>query len=150
VVVNRRSGVKATHDIAGLVFRNNVFISDGESLSGPLKKARFEYNAYWSRKAGTVFAGKALADWAKATGQETVDGRLVGLAGDPGISLPEKLELLPKDPQKLGEMTFFRLLPGSKSLGAGVTIQDGGGRDFFGAPLPAGKAPCIGAHEAAK
>jgi len=147
VVVNGKHAVKSTHDIAGVVFRNNIFVSDGESISGPLKQARFENNLYWPRKAGTVFGGKKLEDWAKATGQETADGRLVALFGDPKLVLPEKLTELPTNPADLAKMRFFRLEAGSPCLGAGMIVPDNGGRDLFGNRVPADRKAALGAWE---
>jgi len=148
VVVNGKHAVKSTHDIAGLVFQNNIFISDGESIAGPLHKARFENNLYWPRKGRAVFGGQTLEAWAKATGQETVDGKLIALFGDPKLVLPGKDEKLPTDPQKLAAMPFCRLLEGVPCIGAGISIQDNGGRDFFGNKVAEGQRPSLGAHEA--
>ncbi|MCY3024343.1 MAG: right-handed parallel beta-helix repeat-containing protein [Planctomycetota bacterium] len=149
VIVNGKHAVKSTHDIAGLVFRNNIFISDGESISGPLHKARFENNLYWPRQSRAVFGGKTLEEWAKATGQELVDGKLAGLFADPKLVMPEKDQKLPTDPQKLAAMAFYRLREGSPCLGAGAAIKDNGGRDLFGNPVPDAKRPSMGAHEPA-
>lgn len=150
VVVNGKHAVKSTHDIAGLVFRNNIFISDGESVSGPLHKARFENNLYWPRKVKTVCGGKTLEGWAQAAGQETVAGKLAALCGDPKIVLPQKLTELPTNPRDLAKMRFFRLEAGSPCPGAGTVIPDHGGRDFFGNAVPAGRKPALGVHEPAE
>lgn len=152
VVVNGRNAVNSTHDIPGLVFRNNIFISDGDSVTGPLGKAVFEHNLYWRRKGGSIFrngntAYASLADWAKATGQETVQGRVAGLEVDPRIGLPEDLQRLPRDPKALPSTAFFRLAPGSPCAGAGTPVPDNGGRDFFGGKLTPGRRPSIGVHE---
>jgi hypothetical protein len=147
VVVNGKHAVGSTHDIAGLVFRNNIFISDGESISGPLKQARFENNLYWPRKAGTVFGGKKLEDWAKETGQETIAGKLAALFGDPKLVMPEKLTDLPTKPEDLAKMRFFRPEAGSPCIGAGLIVPDGGGRDLFGNRVSADSKPCLGACE---
>jgi hypothetical protein len=152
LVVNARHGVKSTGDVAGLVFSNNIFICDGDAIVGPLKRARFEGNLYWPRKGGALFrdggqAFKTLEEWAKATGQESAAGKLLGLVGDPKVSLPATPDLWPKDPAKLAATPFGRLLPGSPCLGAGAAVPDPGGRDFFGTALPAGRRPSIGVHE---
>ena len=155
LVVNAKHAVKSTGDIAGLVFANNIFICDGDAIAGPLKRARFENNLYWPRKGGAIVRdGKqvfqTLEEWAKATGQESANGKLLGLVGDPKIHLPATLDLWPRDPSKLASMPFGRLLPGSPCLGAGIAVPDNGGRDFFGAPLPPGRRPSLGVHEPAR
>jgi hypothetical protein len=152
VVVNAKNAVNSTHDIPGLVFRNNVFISDSDAITGPLGQAVFEHNLYWSRKGGAVFrngntAYATLADWSKAAGKETVQGRVAGLASDPRIGLPDGPERLPRDPKTLANMPFFRLMPGSSCAGAGTAVPDNGGRDFFGGRLAPGRKPSIGVHE---
>jgi hypothetical protein len=154
LIVNSRHAVKSTGDVAGLVFRNNIFFSDSDSIDGPLKKARFEGNLYGSPKGAGVFrdgktAFKTLEEWAKATGQETVGGNVVGVVADPRVNLPSKLEELPKDPAELGKMLFGRLLAGSPCAGAAVPVPDNGGRDLWGNPVPKDGpkniGPCDGA-----
>ncbi len=41
LIVNSQHAVKSTGDIAGLVFCNNIFISDLESIAGPLQQGAF-------------------------------------------------------------------------------------------------------------
>lgn len=64
---------------------------------------------------------------------------LAPLTGNPLLVNPGGLE--PADTQ---------LTPGSPALAAGLVIEDNGGRDFFGNPVPADRPPSIGAHEAAE
>ncbi len=40
----------------------------------------------------------------------------------------------------------YKLKDGSPCIGAGISIEDNGGRDFWGNKLPKGKKPDIGAH----
>ena len=158
LIVNGRHGVKSTGDVAGLVFRNNIFISDGDAIAGPLKKLRFEGNLYWSPKSAGLFRDgntvfKTLDEWAKATGQETVGEKRVGQAADPKVNLPARPEDLPKDPQELAKLLFGRLLAGSPCLGAGLAVPDNGGRDLWGNAVPKdgpkNVGPCEGAPVAA-
>ena len=155
LVVNAKNAVNSTHDIPGLVFRNNIFISDGDAVTGPLLQAVFEHNLYWTRKGGAVFRNgntvhKTVEEWSRASGKETVQGRVVGLSGDPRVALPDRLELLPRDPRALPDMPFFRLLPGSPCAGAGAAVPDSGGRDLFGGRLAPGRRPSLGVHEPAR
>jgi len=151
-VVNPWHAVSSMGSVPGFVYRNNVFVAGGDMLIGPYDKSRFENNLYWRTGQG-VFQrdGKTvhqtLEDWSKATGQEAVDGKPAGLWADPKLVLPEKDRKLPADPRKVPEMTFFRLREGSPCVGAGMPIQDSGGRDLFGNCSTGGRKPCLGAHE---
>ena len=40
LIVNSRHAVMSTGDVAGLVFRNNIFVSDLDSITGPLNRAQ--------------------------------------------------------------------------------------------------------------
>ena len=43
-----------------------------------------------------------------------------------------------------------QLEPDSPCIGAGIRVEDNGGRDFWGNPLPADGRPDVGAHQASK
>jgi len=149
VIVNPRHAVFASHDISGIIYRNNIFVSGCEILKGHLKKSRFQNNLYWTT-GNRPFAGddktshSTFEAWTKSTGEETVNGKPSGFFADPLLILPESSKQLPTDPAKLAEMPFFRPGPGSKCLGAGMEIKDNGGKDFNGREL---KSKNIGAYE---
>jgi hypothetical protein len=42
----------------------------------------------------------------------------------------------------------YKLQPGSPLIGAGLPVENNGGRDYWGNKLPEGGKPSIGAHEA--
>ena len=150
VIVNTKHAVFACHDIKGIVYRNNIFVSGDDIMKGPLKNSRFENNLYWSATGkGALFndgkaSYKTFEEWTKATGQETVNGKTVGVFADPKLKVPENMNLLPADPAKLAELPFFRVGPDSKCIGAGMAIKDNGGKDFSGRNIKAGN---IGAFE---
>ncbi|MBU8866613.1 NPCBM/NEW2 domain-containing protein [Paenarthrobacter aromaticivorans] len=102
--------------------RNNLFVAPG----GGLKAASAVY-------ANNAYFGGILPP-AGETGSVLGDPRLVaGGSGQTTLSVPG-----------------YRLLSGSPLLGAGVQINDDGGRDFFGNPTSgAGSvgAPNIGAYQ---
>jgi hypothetical protein len=137
-------------------FYNNVLVSLGPQIfnrtqgSGTL--GDFRGNLYWSLGERGFHAGSATAfeTWASATGQEQLDGRLVGLFLDP--LLRRTGPALLSDPGKLHALVDFRLLPGSPAIGAGLDLRarfgiDPGPADFFGNPLPREGPLSIGAHE---
>jgi len=126
-------------------FRNNIFVGKGRLITGDASPSGFEGNLYWSLDAdGSIAADcKTLEQWAKATGQEQVDGKLVGLFADPlligGGTMPD---IKPTD---LSKLAAYHLQKGSPCIGAGIPILDNGGRDFWGEALPEGEKPSIGA-----
>ncbi len=128
-----------------LRFRNNIFIAAGEIIRGDCSAARFEGNLYWSiGPNGMLAAGHPrFEDWTAATGQELREGKLLGLFADPRL-VALRLEKL-KDPEKLTSLTAYRLRPDSPCLSAGVPIENNGGRDFWGGPVPKTGKLTIGA-----
>jgi hypothetical protein len=115
IIVNEVNAVTSTHEIQGIVFRDNIFISGGSTLRGKTDAFRFEGNIYWpggGKKPIYDRDGKAyrtLLEWSGSTGQETDGtGKILGRLEDPGILLPSGAEELPTDPAELAKMTFFR------------------------------------------
>jgi hypothetical protein len=152
LIINSRYAINTQDDIAGLVFYNNILIADVAVIEGPLKRGVFKNNLYLYRPEGSIFKNgdevfKALAHWAEATGNETVDGKIVGLSADPKLILPGHVRGLPMDPTQLTIMPFCRLNSDSPCVGAGKVIEDNGGRDFFGNEVSADRRPSIGVHE---
>lgn len=133
---NDRKAVLELHIDPPSYFANNVLIGTKGFAAGKTSHARFEANVIWNPDdpdAATRKGGEQL--------------RSVGKFADPRIALPKDWSDLPTDPEKLKDLAIFRLLDGSPCAGAGVRIEDAGGRDFFGNPLPEGKDPSIGIHE---
>jgi hypothetical protein len=154
VIVNSQHGVSTLGDLPGMIYRNNVFLVGGDVLVGSLAKSRFENNLYWNAGKGALYRDgntvyMTLEAWTKATSQETMDGRLVGLCADPKLVLPADMHALPTDPRQLAAMPLYRPLPGSPCLGTGMTIPDNGGRDFFNHHLAPDAKPSLGVCEAA-
>lgn len=134
-VINKCHAVASTNDIPGLVFTNNIFIGQEEVISGPLLKAEFKNNLYWSTKGKAIFKNKKttyrdLADWQQASKQIRS-----GMEKDP--KLPLKFTDLPRNPEDLAK--FAKLLkPGKKSpaYGSAIPVPENGGRDLTGNRIP--------------
>jgi len=133
--------------------RNNILIGPkGGEILKVSSRLRFEGNLYWSHDGSFKVGGHAsLEEWAKATGQETIKGKVVGVFADPklndGLLIPQLV-----DPDRLGDLAAFMLTAGSPAVDRGLDLKglfglDSGGKDFFGKPAPRGAAPDIGAHE---
>jgi len=135
---------------------NNLFITANNQklVEGNLDKsmATFAGNAYWAVDGKYNIAGyKSLEDWRKATGQEMLNGKPVGLVVDPKLMDMGK-SITIGDPTKLHTLAAYRLQKNSPLIDAGLDLRslfgiDPGKRDFYGTSIPQGKAYDVGAHE---
>jgi hypothetical protein len=152
-------GISANHAgrLPEIRFHNNIFVSRGPQV---LRRADarttlglFLGNLYWAvgERGFRVDGFKSLAEWAAASGQETIDGRLAGLFADP--ALPRTGPALLTDPADLYRLVEYQLRKDSPAVAAGLDLRkvlgiDPGPVDFYGNPLPAEGPLSIGAHEA--
>jgi hypothetical protein len=147
---------KHTGGLPEIRFHNNILVSRGPQILGrPGTREKigvYRGNLYWAmgERGFRVEGFKSLAEWAAATGQERVDGRLVGLFADP--ALPRSGPALLTDPADLHRLVEYQLREGSPARGAGLDLRkmfgiDPGPADFYGNPLPSEGAPSMGAHE---
>jgi hypothetical protein len=104
---------------SSILFTNNLFINNGKGSFITPKGCRFERNLYSG--AGQAADPEALLD----------DARLVAV-GTGGMGLDS--------------VGGYRLRADSPAVGAGRLIPRSGGRDLWGNPVPAGKAPNVGAY----
>lgn len=133
-------------------FHNNIFVSQGPQIRGGAKNGIFQGNVYWSmgERGFRVDDFKDFDAWAAATGQEKIDGRVVGRFADP--MLRKDGNGLLTDPDKLATLREYQLLPGSPAIDAGIDLRtlfniDAGPRDYFGTKLNPGMRLDAGAHE---
>jgi len=135
---------------------NNLFITaNNQSLlegNPPRSVAIFAGNAYWAVDGKYDFAGyKSLDEWRKATGQEMLNGKPVGVVVNPKLMDVGKGVTI-GDPTKLHTLTAYQLKKNSPLIDAGLDLRsvfgiDSGERDFYGNPIPQGKGFDIGAYE---
>ena len=148
-IINPWHAVVTLGDIPDIVYKNNVFVAGGDLIVGDFAHSRFENNLYHATGPGVFLRNgdttyETLAEWARATGQETVNGQVAGIVADPRLALPLPGDALPTDPERLHEMAFFRPLSGSPCMGAGAAIANCGEDDFFGDTIDPGD-PFLGA-----
>jgi hypothetical protein len=144
-------GVEAT-------FRNNIFLAQGGGVplrvEEPHAKLRFENNLYW-RDASPVqvawgqAAYASLAEWRKATGEESLEGRPLGLFEDPRLAGCGTEDRRLK-PFNAASVRALRPLPGSPARKGGLNLRSAFGSDavpadFLGRRLPATGAWPLGA-----
>lgn len=151
LVVNDRHAVTATHDIPGLVMRNNILVSEDSVIRGPLSTTVFEGNHLWSRRDAGVFENGPtllhdLKSWQESGGDESATG------GDPRVALPPTLADLPTEPRELARMPWGRLGADSplrgKARGCDRGADDGGhdeqdSRDLYGTAFGALCSPGV-------
>jgi hypothetical protein len=154
VVIQRGGGeafqVWEAEQASNIRVRNNVFVCDQPMVVGLRDGIRFEGNCYWGPGPGGPVMSKeqkSFEEWVKATRQETLDGRVVGIAADPRLAMPGARDALPTDPAKLPGLAWFRLLPGSPCVGRAVPAGARVGRDFWGNPVAATGPRNVGADE---
>jgi hypothetical protein len=135
---------------------NNLFITaNNQKLveGNPARSvALFVGNAYWAVDGKHNFAGyRSLEAWRKATGQEMLNGKPVGMVVDPKLIDLGNNDTI-GDPTNLHTLTAYQLQKDSPLVDAGIELQsqfgiNPGNRDFYGNPIPSGKGFDIGAHE---
>lgn len=133
-------------------FFNNIFVSGESQIAGGAHKGVFRGNLYWSMGDGgfLVDGFTSLEAWAEATGQEMLNGRLVGTYADPLLSRDGTA--LTTDPLERLSLTEFLLAPLSPAVDRGLDLRslfgiDPGLSDFYGQRLPQGELFDLGAHE---
>jgi hypothetical protein len=139
----------------GFSFRNNVFIyRDSFLIPGQKLVAElFQGNCFWSLSGDQSIAGyKNLDEWAKETGNEKLDGKVVGLFADPGLQNPGSCSMT--DPRKLDTKNLADYCPKSASplIDRGLDLKmhfnlTPGTKDIAGSAIPQGKAFDVGALE---
>ncbi len=105
------------NDFKGLAFYNNIFVSPKGNYN---TRAVYDNNLYWGHSAPAGDARAVLANpklLAPGSGGEGLDS-----------------------------VNGYKLQPTSPARKAGKAIDDNGGRDYWGNPLPASQ-PDIGAHQ---
>ena len=131
-------------------FRNNILVGPStSSLVATGEGLRYQGNNYWFLDKGFNLGGyHSLAAWVEASGQEKVEGRLVGLHANPQLRSPAAYEKL-TDPTKLPTLMAFLVPPDSPVINAGLDLNSLFGigvpaHDFYGTSLSAGSGASIG------
>lgn len=137
---------------------NNLFMTAGGlpvmEVMGEQQGLLFQGNAYWTGGAPitVLWNGKtydSLTAWQTATGQETLNGRPVGLFADPQVTAPGGGPTLGRA-DRLRTLRAYRLRKTSPLHKAGLDLRalfrlSPGPHDFHENPLPADTPPTIGA-----
>ena len=132
------------------IFCNNIFLSSDQLIKGINSGSKFLGNDWWNDNSKKILTYGNLSDWAKATGQEMMKGKLVGMQMDPKLEGPLLTDIT--DPYQLDKLSGYTLRPDSplKNKGLDLTtffnvIQPI--RDFYGNPVPLGNGNEPGIYE---
>ena len=147
---------KYVKELPEITFYNNIFVSQGPQVfnetAGLGKIGVFRGNLYWAmgERGFRIDSFKSLEEWTEASGQEKLNGKLVGIFADP--VLHKSGAALLASPADLDKLVEYRLRKNSPAIGTGLDLRkefgiDPGAVDFYGNPLLAGGSPTIGAHE---
>lgn len=140
--------------------QNNLFYTSGGgtlvSVAGEQDGIRFRNNAYWSDGAAfrVDWGGiryHSLGQWLSAAwDQERLGGRILAIDQDPMLTAPGSGGTLGQ-PALLRTLRGYKLRSGSPLIRRGLDLSssqgiDPGSHGFFGTPVSADSAPCVGAH----
>jgi hypothetical protein len=138
-------------DHENFLFSNNIFLGSGQMISGINIGSKFLGNVWWSSGSEIKFMEyDSLSAWAKATGQETMKGQIVGIQDNPHLKGPLITDIT--DPYKLNTLYGYTLLPDSPVKDKGLNIKSIMGieppdKDLFGNNVPMGIAVEPGINE---
>jgi hypothetical protein len=142
---------EASSDHTDFTFSNNIFIGAGQLTAGQNNGSRFTGNVWWNTEGRfNLMNFNSIEAWAKSTGQETVDGKIVGIRTDPLLKGPLLTDIT--DPYKLNSLFGYSLKENSPLRDKGLPVKAFQGidppvKDFYGNPVPEGSAPEPGIYE---
>ena len=126
-------------------------MSSGQPIMGINSGSIFLGNVWWNTSGTKKFMNfNNLADWAKKTGQEMLNGHFTGMQADPKFVGPLVTGIT--DPYELDKLYGFTLQPDSPLRNKGLDLRSIPGmvrpvRDFFGNQVPMGAAAEPGIYE---
>ena len=132
-------------------FCNNIFLGSDIPISGIYTGSSFLGNDWWNTKGGKKFMKFGnLAEWAIETGQEMLEGKVVGMNIDPKFKGPLVTDIT--DPYQLNTLYGYTLQADSPLKNKGMDLKsmfgtEIPGKDFFGNPVPLGVATEPGIFE---
>jgi hypothetical protein len=132
-------------------FRNNIFVSEYESVGNGVRNENFQGNCWYSLNNNFII--ETMTDfnlWARNNNQEMYNGKIVGMYVDPELLNPGKSSLT--DPSKLASVTDYQVNDESRVIDSGLDLKalfqiDPGLHDYFGNSIKQGMAFDMGVYE---
>lgn len=125
-------------------FLNNVFLGADEVILGNIAGSTFLGNDWWNAGKGIKFPGfENVNEWANATGQEMLNGKMAGMQVDPLLKGPFTTDIT--DPWQLDKLEGYVLNMNSPLKNRGIDLKSVLGidlplTDFYGNEIPGGNA----------
>ena len=121
---------------------NNIFYAQGTGRNSEgMRRKQVDDGSYVFRPGAGGTTRIAFVSNVLFGNFEDVPAEWKALSFDPLFVKPGGGE------EGISSLAGYQLQGGSRCIGAGVPIEDSGGRDFWGNPVPPGRKPSIGAHE---
>jgi hypothetical protein len=117
-------------------FLNNIFLGVDQVILGNISGSTFLGNDWWNTGRAIKFPGfDNVNEWAKATGQEMLNGKMAGMQVDPLLKGPSATDIT--DPWQLDKLEGFVLNMNSPLKNRGVDLKSVLGidlplTDFYG------------------
>jgi len=133
------------------IFCNNIFLGTDSPISGNFKGSKFLGNDWWNTGGSYKFMKfPGLAEWARETGQEMINGHFAGIQQDPELKGPLITDIT--DPYQLEKLYGYNLEPDSPLKNKGLDFKSIFGlvqpdKDFYGNPIPADVSPEPGIYK---
>jgi hypothetical protein len=132
-------------------FSNNIFLGSDKPVTGNPEGSSFIGNTWWNPEGKRDFMTFSnFTDWARKSGQEMLEGRIIGRHEDPKLKGPFLTDIT--DPYQLGNLLGYTLQPDSPLKNKGQDIKKLFNitqpmRDFYGNPVPLGAGTEPGIYE---
>jgi hypothetical protein len=133
------------------LFCNNIFIGSEKIIDGPTSGEKFIGNVWWPSGGKIKFRDhNTVIDWAEATGQEKLNGQIMGKQINPRLQGPFVTHLT--DPYQLHSLLNYTLQSTSSLKNTGLNLfalfnVPLPPNDFYGNPVPMGINPEPGIFE---
>jgi hypothetical protein len=127
------------------IFCNNIFLGTDSPIRGNFTDSKFLGNDWWNTGGSYKFLKfPGLAEWAKETGQEMINGHFAGIQQDPELKGPLITDIT--DPYQLEKLYGYNLEPDSPLKNKGLDFKSIFGlvqpdKDFYGNHIPADVSP---------
>ncbi len=140
------------HNNSNFNFRNNIFVSQTNSVHNGINGEKFQGNCWYSLNGQFQVGGTNydFEQWAQYNNQEMLNGKIVGMYANPMLINPGNSTLT--DPTQLAEVDDYKVTLGSSVIDAGLDLNfhfniDQGMHDYFGSLIKQGPAFEMGVYE---
>ena len=140
------------HKNSGFNFRNNIFISQSNSVHNGINGENFQGNCWYSLngqfQVGSI--GYDFEQWAQSNSQEMLNGEIVGMYADPLLINPGNSSIT--NPSQMSSVHDYKVHKVSSVINSAIDLKsnfniDPGTQDYFGTSIKQGSAFDMGIYE---